>query len=137
MELERKLEKAEAEKISRKRIRRDKQELDKANKDQRPTIIGKKCKVCGKIHPLIRYHWIRKTSTDSYPALQILIFASSDELLERIFDAEKVLTDIGIHFDTGYGYARDWEFDWSLTGEHYIFDEDKKEWIKIDRSTWG
>jgi len=37
--------------------------------------------------------------------------------LEKIFQAERLLTEAGLSFDTGYGGGcRDWEFDWSLRG---------------------
>lgn len=41
----------------------------------------------------------------------------SKEQLDKLFQAEQLLLDIGVHFDTGYGGGgRDWELDWSLSG---------------------
>jgi len=37
--------------------------------------------------------------------------------LEKLFEIEKKLLEIGITFDTGAGCGkRDWEWDWSLKG---------------------
>jgi len=37
--------------------------------------------------------------------------------LQKIFQAEQLLHEAGVSFDTGYGGGqRDWEFDWSLRG---------------------
>jgi len=39
--------------------------------------------------------------------------------LEKVFQAEKLLFEAGVVFDTGYGDGcRDWEFDWSLRGAY-------------------
>lgn len=41
----------------------------------------------------------------------------SEEDLEKLFEAQQILNEIGIHFDSGTGGGRrDWELDWSLTG---------------------
>jgi len=58
--------------------------------------------------------------------------------LEKIFQAERLLTEAGLSFDTGYGSGcRDWEFDWSLHGAFVkkVRDLSEKEQItyKIDR----
>jgi hypothetical protein len=35
----------------------------------------------------------------------------------KIYEAERLLKDVGLHFDTGMGCGgRDWEWDYSLTG---------------------
>ena len=37
--------------------------------------------------------------------------------LDKIFLIEKLLRELGVTFDTGYGCGeRDWELDWSLKG---------------------
>ncbi len=37
--------------------------------------------------------------------------------LLKVFEAEKLLLDAGVDFDTGYGFGvREWCFDWSLEG---------------------
>ncbi|NOQ49122.1 MAG: hypothetical protein GQ553_00435 [Nitrosomonadaceae bacterium] len=37
--------------------------------------------------------------------------------LEKLFEIEKKLLEIGVTFDTGAGFgSRDWEWDWSLKG---------------------
>jgi len=39
--------------------------------------------------------------------------------LEALFQAEALLRQAGVSFDTGYGCGgRDWEFDWSLKGAY-------------------
>jgi hypothetical protein len=48
---------------------------------------------------------------------------SKDEL-KKLFKVEKLLNEIGITFDTGYGFdsgARDWNFDWSLEGPITVY----------------
>ena len=40
-----------------------------------------------------------------------------DEKWEKLFKAERLLSEIGVTFDTGAGCGcRDWELDWSLKG---------------------
>jgi len=40
-----------------------------------------------------------------------------DDGMEKLFEAERLLGEIGITFDTGVGGgSRDWEWDWSLSG---------------------
>ena len=35
----------------------------------------------------------------------------------KLFQVERLLGELGIHFDTGAGFGyRDWEWDWSLKG---------------------
>ncbi|KKM87890.1 hypothetical protein LCGC14_1264340 [marine sediment metagenome] len=37
--------------------------------------------------------------------------------LRKLFEVERLLSELGVHFDTGSGCGgRDWEFDWSLQG---------------------
>lgn len=44
------------------------------------------------------------------------------------------MSELGIVFDSGYGEGcRDWEFDWSLQGKHFIFDEKDKKYEEIVR----
>lgn len=39
----------------------------------------------------------------------------------RLFDIERTLYDLGVHFDTGSGWeGRDWEWDWSLSGPIHV-----------------
>lgn len=83
-----------------------------------PTIVGKKCNNCGQIHPIVRYFW--HLDVRGEPSLRINLLAPTPKDLDRIFEVEHALQNLGVHFDTGYGGGRDWEFDWSLTGEHYL-----------------
>jgi len=47
--------------------------------------------------------------------------AMSKEQLDKLFQAEQLLRDIGVSFDTGAGGGeRDWEWDWSLTGPVHV-----------------
>jgi hypothetical protein len=47
------------------------------------------------------------------------ITCSGDEL-DIVFEEEMRLADLGIVFDTGYGFGqRDWELDWSLSQYDY------------------
>ena len=51
-----------------------------------------------------------------------LIFENkSKEELDKLLEVEKLLRDINVHFDTGFGCnQRVWEFDWSLRGVKVI-----------------
>jgi aminopeptidase-like protein len=43
----------------------------------------------------------------------------NEDNIEKIFEAERLLRELGITFDTGYGCGvRDWELDWSLKGAY-------------------
>ena len=86
-----------------------------------------------KSKPKVRYYWC--TSTDGYPCLQIKIPIPDKETLEKIFNVERLLKEIGIRFDTGCGGCRDWEFDWSLSGNHYAFNSIKGKWARIRRKS--
>lgn len=47
----------------------------------------------------------------------------SDEQLENIFKAEKLLLKAGVSFDTGYlteEKIREWSLDWSLEGAELV-----------------
>lgn len=63
--------------------------------------------------------------------------------VQKLFQVEKLLSEMGITFDTGAGFGyRDWEWDWSLEGpvkvthkqamptSHLAFEEDKLEKLK-------
>jgi|WetSurSiteA1Bulk_404760.scaffolds.fasta_scaffold00030_13 hypothetical protein len=48
--------------------------------------------------------------------------------LHKLFQAEKLLNEIGISFDTGGGFGgRDWEWDWSLKGPVKVYFKELKE----------
>ncbi len=56
----------------------------------------------------------------------------------KVFKAQRALSEIGIHFDTGYGGGgNDWEWDWSLSGEHYkaVFNwfRKKRRYVRVNR----
>ena len=45
----------------------------------------------------------------------------SKQQLNKLFEAEQLLRDIGVSCDTGAGGGeRDWEWDWSLTGPVHV-----------------
>lgn len=94
-------------------------------------MLAEKCPTCGEVHPRLKFHW--KICQDGYPGLRIEIVCPDDSFMEKVFQAERILSQIGIHFDTGYGGARDWEFDWSLIGDHFVWNEKKREDVKVDR----
>lgn len=49
------------------------------------------------------------------------ISVMSKEQLNKLFQAQQLLAEIGISFDTGAGGGeRDWEWDWSLKGPVYV-----------------
>lgn len=105
----------EAGEIEHNTIRELKDELEQGN--EVPLVREKmKCHRCGAFHPRLKLMW--GNDRDGDPKLLIHFPAPSKEDLEKIFEVEKVLASLGFHFDTGYGGGRDWEFDWSLTGEH-------------------
>jgi len=61
--------------------------------------------------------------------VRIEIPIKSEEQREKIFEAEKLLREAGIDFDTGYDLVenrRDWEFDWSLEGAKVYFKKFKE-----------
>ncbi len=112
-------------------IRTHKEDLDKANDDGSLVRHDRiPCPCCGRSHPKVGFYW-HNTATDELPGLRINLVCPSSEDLEAVFAAEKALSRIGVHFDTGYGGSRDWEFDWSLDGEHFVFNEEKKEYESI------
>lgn len=46
----------------------------------------------------------------------------TDEEINKLFQAELLLREIGITFDSGVGCdGRDWEWDWSLKGPVKVF----------------
>jgi len=52
-----------------------------------------------------------------WATLQIDMALMSKEDREKVYQAERLLQEAGITFDTGSGSGyRDWELDWSLTG---------------------
>jgi hypothetical protein len=110
-------------------VREAKEALDKANK--RNVILAEKCPRCGKVHPRIRFYW--KKCTDGYPGLHIEITCPDKAFLDKVFEIEFLLGEIGFHFDTGYGGARDWEFDWSLAGDHFVWDKRTKAYVQVKR----
>jgi hypothetical protein len=49
------------------------------------------------------------------------ISSMSKEHLDKLFQAERLLRELGISFDTGAGGGeRDWEWDWSLHGPVHV-----------------
>ena len=51
-----------------------------------------------------------------------------DDMLDRAFEAQAALSELGVGFDTGTGFGwRDWELDWSL---HGMTAEQVIEWVK-------
>lgn len=81
----------------------------------------------------VEYRWNRNDLKDGYPSLHITV-PVPEEKLELIFKIEKLLSELGLTFDSGYGEGcRDWEFDWSLHGKHFIWDEKKNKNIEIKR----
>ena len=53
----------------------------------------------------------------AYATLQIDMTLLGEEEREKIYKAENLLHEVGIHFDTGSGCGcRDWKLDWSLGG---------------------
>ena len=96
-----------------------------------------------KIHPdffktnkkEVEYRWRRNDAVDNYPSLCITI-PCPEEKLELILEIEKKMAELGIVFDSGYGRGcRDWEFDWSLQGKHFIFDEKEQKYKEIKRGS--
>ena len=116
--------------MSNKDIKSLKEILDTNNKEERGLILAQKCERCGKVHPRLQFYW--SICHDGHMGLRIRIICPDDIFLSKIFDVEKQLREIGFHFDTGYGAGRDWEFDWSLYGDHYEFDKTKKQYVKIE-----
>ena len=97
-----------------------------------------------KIHPNffktskkeVEYRWRRNDTVDNYPGLRITIPCSEEKKLELIFEIEEKMRELGIIFDSGYGRGcRDWEFDWSLQGKHFIFDEKEQKYKEIKRGS--
>jgi len=79
------------------------------------------------------FRWTIHELKDGYPGLHITIPVPKEKL-NLIFKIEKLLSELGLSFDSGYGEGcRDWEFDWSLKGKHFIYDEEKKKYIEIKR----
>jgi len=113
-------------------IKENKCSIDKRSKYGNTLILDKKCKRCNSIHPLVKYTW-HLSRADAYPSLLIQIPCIDDNTFKETCKAQSALSNIGIHFDTGYGGLRDWEFDWSLSGEHFI-SKGCCENIKIDRN---
>ncbi|MCK4528241.1 hypothetical protein KAW18_12790 [candidate division WOR-3 bacterium] len=61
----------------------------------------------------VEYRWQRNDVVDGYPGLHITIPVPKEKL-ELMFELERVMRELGIVFDSGYGEGcRDWEFDWS------------------------
>jgi hypothetical protein len=84
--------------------------------------------------PAVKYYWHNDSKGD--PSLKIRIPVPDDATLEKIYAARQVLSEIGIHFDTGMSLADsgfDWEFDFSLMGEHFVKDEMTGEYKRIER----
>jgi len=54
---------------------------------------------------------------------EVLInFDNSKIPMGKIMELEKLLHEMGIHFDTGTDFkSRDWEWDWSLRGPVNVF----------------
>ena len=119
--------------VERELIFQHKSDLDENTKKSRPIILESKCNRCGKIHPNVTFKWYN-SHTDGYPSLKIQIPAANNETMKKIFKAEEALSLIGIHFDTGYGGLRDWEFDWSLSGKHLMKNEETGKYEEIDRT---
>lgn len=47
----------------------------------------------------------------------LIQFDLSKVPIEKLFEIEKLLHEIGVNFDTGAGFGyRDWQWDWSLKG---------------------
>ena len=78
----------------------------------------------------VQYFW-HVDKIDQFPSLTISIPVNDAMQKKRIFEIEKSLREIGIEFDTGYGGNRDWEFDWSLSGRHFMYNHQKKRWVSI------
>lgn len=59
----------------------------------------------------------RAEQPEWHVTLEIDIAEMSESDLKKLSQAEMLLSEIGIHFDTGSGFGkRDWELDWSLKG---------------------
>ena len=57
------------------------------------------------------------TETEWRVTLQFDVSEMSNSDLKKLFQAEDLLREIGIEFDTSYGFGkRDWELDRSLKG---------------------
>lgn len=110
-------------------LRSMKEQIDE-NRGGLPTIIGTKCKRCGKIHPIVSYYWHLDTRRE--PSVTINIQCPDNKHLDLVYEAERALSQLGIHFDTGYGGGRDWEFDWSLSGYHYILDKKTGKYVPLE-----
>ena len=81
----------------------------------------------------VEYRWRKNDLKDGYPTLHITIPVPSEKL-SKIFEIEKMLRELGLSCDHGYGEGcRDWEFDWSLEEKHFIWDEKKNKNIEIER----
>jgi len=66
----------------------------------------------------------------------LLFLVQKKKKLELIFEIEEKMRELGIIFDSGYGRGcRDWEFDWSLQGKHFIFDEKEQKYKEIKRGS--
>jgi len=109
-----------------------KDEIDENNSCDKPPIVGVKCSRswCEEIHPIVRYLWLK--DHHGHPSLIVNILCPNKEDMEKVFEAEKALSQIGIHFDTSYGGSRDWQFDYSLSGYHYILNK-KGGYVPIER----
>lgn len=122
----------EVERTFQECVAKDKEKIDKAHKKERGVILAEKCQFCGEVHPVIRYYW-KKEDIDGFPSLRIAILCPSQGFLDKVQRARQVLSEIGIHFDCGYGACFDWEFDWSLKGQHFLFNPEKRKYESIER----
>jgi len=104
-----------AKKVEQNLIAEHKDAIDKRTRCCNSIIMEEKCERCGKVHPRVLFLW-GISITDGYPALLIRVPCLDEARIKDVYEVEKALSRIGIHFDTGYGGLRDWEFDWSLYG---------------------
>ncbi|MGE4358033.1 MAG: hypothetical protein AB7E08_05750 [Candidatus Omnitrophota bacterium] len=55
--------------------------------------------------------------SNGYAVLKIDVSLMTPEERQKLYEAEKILNELGIDFDTGMGGGfRDWFLDWSLSG---------------------
>lgn len=108
-----------------------KENKDGLDKNEKQLIKAYKRGGVGDMKPIVKYFW--KKCVDGNWGMTINIQCPDDETWEKVKAAENALSKIGITFDTGYGGSRDWEFDWSLNGYHFVFNYETEEYEYVER----
>ena len=102
-------------------------EKEQFDKNEKQLIKGYKHPVTGKLVPVVKYFWTKK-SWDGEPSLDINIQCHDEETYKKIRDIQRALNELGITFPTGYGGSRTWNFGASLSGYHFVRESQKHEY---------